>query len=91
VIDLRAARADPDAMRAALARKGAGEAFDRLMDADGRWRELVPQVDELRSRTKLKGKPTDEQRAELQRVKAELKEAEDALAAAERERDAPPS
>jgi len=88
VIDLRAARADPDAMRAALARKGAGEAFDRLMDADSRWRELVPQVDELRSRTKLKGKPTDEQRAELQRVKAELKEAEDALAAAERERDA---
>jgi len=87
VIDLRAARADPDAMRAALARKGAGEAFDRLMDADGRWRELVPQVDELRSRTKLKGKPTDEQRAELQRVKAELKEAEDALAAAESERD----
>ncbi len=88
MIDLRAARADPDAMRAALARKGAGEAFDRLMDADGRWRELVPQVDELRSRTKLKGKPTDEQRAELQRVKAELKEAEDALAAAESERDA---
>jgi len=87
VIDLRAARADPDAMRAALARKGAGEAFDRLMDADSRWRELVPQVDELRSRTKLKGKPTDEQRAELQRVKAELKEAEDALAAAESERD----
>ena len=88
MIDLRAARADPDAMRVALARKGAGEAFDRLMDADGRWRELVPQVDELRSRTKLKGKPTDEQRAELQRVKAELKEAEDALAAAESERDA---
>ena len=88
MIDLRAARADPDAMRAALARMGAGEAFDRLMDADGRWRELVPQVDELRSRTKLKGKPTDEQRAELQRVKAELKEAEDALAAAESERDA---
>ena len=88
MIDLRAARADPDAMRAALARKGAGEAFDRLMDADGRWRELVPQVDELRSRTKLKGKPTDEQRAELQRVKAALTEAEDALAAAERERDA---
>ena len=88
MIDLRAARADPDAMRAALARKGAGEAFDRLMDADGRWRELVPQVDELRSRTKLKGKPTDEQRAELQRVKAQLKEAEDALAAAESERDA---
>jgi seryl-tRNA synthetase len=88
VIDLKAARADPDAVRAAVARKGAGEAFDRLIAADGRWRELVPRVDELRSRTKLKGKPTPEQREELQRVKAELKDAEEALSAAEAERDA---
>jgi seryl-tRNA synthetase len=88
VIDLKAARADPDAVRAAVARKGAGEAFDRLLAADGRWRELVPRVDELRSRTKLKGKPTPEQREELQRVKAELKDAEEALSAAEAERDA---
>jgi seryl-tRNA synthetase len=88
VIDLKAARADPDAMRAALARKGAADAFDRLMEADARWRELVPRVDDLRSRTKLKGKPTPEQLEVLQRVKAELKEAEDALAAAEAERDA---
>jgi seryl-tRNA synthetase len=88
VIDLKAARADPDAMRAALARKGAADAFDRLMEADARWRELVPRVDDLRSRTKLKGKPTPEQREELQRVKVALKEAEDGLAAAEEERDA---
>jgi seryl-tRNA synthetase len=88
VIDLRAARADPDAMRAALARKGAAEAFDRLLAADARWRELVPRVDELRSRTKLKGKPTPEQLEELQCVKGELKDAEEALAAAEDERDA---
>jgi seryl-tRNA synthetase len=88
VIDLRAARADPDAMRTALARKGAADAFDRLLAADTRWRELVPRVDELRSRTKLRGKPTPEQLEELQRVKGELKEAEDALAAAEAERDA---
>jgi seryl-tRNA synthetase len=88
MIDLKAARADPDAMRAALARKGAADAFDRLLAADARWRGLVPRVDELRSRTKLGGKPTPEQREELQRVKAELKEAEDALAAAEAERDA---
>ena len=58
VIDLKAARADPDAVRAALARKGAAEAFDRLLEADERWRALVPRVDELRGRTKLKGKPT---------------------------------
>ncbi|HEX5583486.1 serine--tRNA ligase [Gaiella sp.] len=88
MIDLKAARADPDGMRAALARKGAAEAFDRLLAADARWRELVPRVDELRSRTKLSGKPAPEQREELKGVKAELKQAEDALAAAEAERDA---
>jgi seryl-tRNA synthetase len=88
VIDLKSARADPDGMRAALARKGAAEAFDRLLAVDARWRELVPRVDELRSRTKLSGKPTPAQREELQGVKAELKQAEDALAAAEAERDA---
>ena len=88
MIDLKAARAEPGAMRAKLARKGAADAFDRLLDADARWRELVPRVDELRSRTKLKGKPTPEQLEALQQVKTELKEAEDALAAAEAERDA---
>jgi seryl-tRNA synthetase len=87
MIDLKAARADPDAMRASLARKGAADAFDRLLEADARWRELVPRVDELRSRTKLSGKPTPEQLEELQALKGELKEAEDALAAAEAERD----
>ena len=80
MIDLKAARAEPDAIRAALARKGAADAFDRLLAADARWRELVPRVDELRSRTKLKGKPTPEQLGALQRVKTELKDAEDALA-----------
>ena len=88
MIDLRAARANPDETRAALARKGGGEAFDRLLEADERWRALVPRVDELRSRTKAKGKPTPEQLAVLQDVKAELKRVEDELAAAESERDA---
>jgi seryl-tRNA synthetase len=87
VIDLKAARAEPDAVRAALARKGATQAFDRLLAADERWRALVPRVDELRSRTKLKGKPSPEQLEELQQVKVELKEAEDELSAAEAERD----
>jgi seryl-tRNA synthetase len=47
VIDAKAARNDPDAYRAALARKGAAEAFDAWLAADQRWRELVPKVDEL--------------------------------------------
>ena len=87
MIDLKAARANADATRAALARKGAAEAFDRLLAADERWRALVPRVDELRGRTKLSGKPTPEQREELQAVKAELKGVEEELAAAEAERD----
>ena len=87
MIDLKAARADPDGFRAAVARKGAGGAFDRLLEADARWRELVPKVDDLRSRQKIQGKPTPEQVEELKQVKEELKRLEDELAAAEAERD----
>jgi seryl-tRNA synthetase len=88
MIDLRAARADPEAVRTALARKGdeAARLFDELMTADARWLELVPRVDELRGRTKLKGKPSDAELEQLRQVKVELKELEDALAEAERER-----
>ncbi|MDQ3875075.1 MAG: serine--tRNA ligase [Actinomycetota bacterium] len=87
MIDLRAARSDPEGFRAALARKGAGEAFDELLAADERWRKLVPRVDELRGRQKISGKPTPEQRDELKRVKDELRRLEEELGAAEAERD----
>jgi seryl-tRNA synthetase len=87
VIDLRAARADPDGYRAALARKGAADAFDELLAADARWRELVPQVDELRGRQKLQGKPTPEQIEELKQVKEDLRRLEPELAEAEAARD----
>ncbi len=86
MIDIRAARAEPDSYRAALARKGAADAFDELMEADREWLALVPQADELRAKTKLKGKPTPEQLEELKGVKAELQQVEEALAAAERRR-----
>jgi seryl-tRNA synthetase len=85
VIDVRAARSDPERYRSALARKGAADAFDELLATDERWRSLVPRVDELRSATKLKGKPTPEQIEQLQRTKAELKDTEEQLSAAERE------
>ena len=89
MIDLRAARADPDGFRAAVARKGAAaaEAFDELLAADERWRELVPQVDELRGRQKLKGKPTPEQVEELKQLKEDLRGLEEELAAAAERRD----
>jgi seryl-tRNA synthetase len=87
MIDLREARANPDAFRTALARRGAGEAFDALLAADERWRALVPQVDELRARQKLDGKPTPEQLEELKQVKERLRTLEAELAAAESERE----
>jgi seryl-tRNA synthetase len=87
MIDLKAARNDPETFRAALARKGAGDAFDALLSADERWRALVPRIDELRGRTKVKGKPSPEQLADLQQVKEQLKSAEEELTAAEEQRD----
>jgi seryl-tRNA synthetase len=87
VIDARAARAEPDEYRRRLARKGAAEAFDTWLAADERWRELVPRVDELRSRTKLKGKPSPEQLEELRGIKEELQRAEQELTEAEAARD----
>ena len=87
MIDARAARNDPDEFRRRLARKGAAEAFDAWLAADERWRELVPRVDELRAKTKLKGKPTPEQLEEMRGVKEELQAAEQELAAAEAARD----
>jgi seryl-tRNA synthetase len=86
MIDIRAARNDPNVFRAALARKGAAEAFDELLEADRRWLELVPRIDELRGRTKLKGKPTPDQLEELKSVKAELQRLEAELADAEARR-----
>ncbi len=87
MIDVRAARSDPEGFRAAVARKGAGEAFDELMAADTRWRELETQVTELRAKTKLKGKPTPEQLEELRGVKDELKRLEEEHGEAEQARD----
>jgi len=87
MIDLKAARANPDAVRAAVARKGAGEAFDAALAADARWRELVPVVDDLRARQKVDGRPTPEQIEDLKRIKDELRARESELAEAEALRD----
>ncbi|HEY6606746.1 MAG TPA: hypothetical protein VIZ44_10370, partial [Gaiellaceae bacterium] len=88
MIDLRAARNDPEAYRAALKRRGADTAFDELLAADERWRTLVPQVDELRARQKIDGKPTPEQLEGLKQVKEELRSLEEDLTVAESEREA---
>jgi seryl-tRNA synthetase len=86
MIDIRAARQEPDAIRAALVRKGAAEAFDELLAADRAVLEVQPRVEDLRAKRKLKGKPTPEQLAELEQVKVELQQLEEQLAAAEARR-----
>jgi seryl-tRNA synthetase len=86
VIDIRAARSEPERFRAALARKGAAELFDELIEADTRWRELETSVTELRARTKTKGKPSPEELEQLRGVKDELRRTEEEHAAAERRR-----
>jgi seryl-tRNA synthetase len=87
VIDIREARNEPEEYRRRLARKGAADQFDQLLTADERWRELVPQVDDLRSRQKIKGKPTAEQLEELNSIKAELIQAEASLTRAATDRE----
>jgi seryl-tRNA synthetase len=76
LIDLRAARADPEGYRAALARKGAAEVFDELLEADARWRQLETEASELRAQTKTKGKPSPEQLEQLKELKAKLLQVE---------------
>src|SRR5918996_627779 len=86
MIDLREARENSDAMRAALARKNAAEVFDELLAADAAVREVQPRVEELRAARKVKGKPTPEQLVELEGVKQDLQSLEEQLSAAEARR-----
>ena len=69
MIDLKAARNEPGGYRAALARKGAAAIFDELLAADEARRAVQQQVEDLRARTKLKGKPTPEQLEEMKAIK----------------------
>src|SRR5690348_15755071 len=89
MIDIRAARNDPAGFRAALARKGDADAaaLDELLEADARWRELETRATELRTQTKLKGKPSPEQLEQVARLKEELKLVEQDHADASRRRD----
>jgi len=91
VIDLKAARQEPDRYRAALARRGAAEDFDALLAADARWRELTERAESLRAeqkRSSKAGPPGPDQIAGLQRLAGELAQAQAEQAEADRERQA---
>ena len=85
MIDLRAARSDADAYRAALARRGAAEQFDALLASDAAWRDASTRRDDVRAEQKRLGKPsTPEEIEEARRLKGELQTLDDRLATAER-------
>jgi seryl-tRNA synthetase len=91
VIDLKAARQEPDRYRAALARRGAAKDFDALLAADARWREHTERAQVLRAAQKKSSKggpPGPEELADLRRLAAELEEATEEEAHAAQERDA---
>ena len=89
MIDLKAARQDPDAVRAALARRGAADDFDAVLAADTRWRSLTERAEALRAAQKSssKGKPTPEQIVQLRQLRDELDQAQEELTAAAQQRD----
>jgi seryl-tRNA synthetase len=89
VIDLKAARQDPDATRAALARRGAAEDFDALLAADATWRSLTERAEALRAaqRAASRGKPTPDQIEQLRQLSDELRAAQDELNSAAQLRD----
>jgi seryl-tRNA synthetase len=77
VLDIRLIRRDPDAVRTALARRGAGvaETIDRVLELDEQWRALTTQLEQLRSEQNaaskaLKGAPSPEQRQQLAQLSA---------------------
>jgi seryl-tRNA synthetase len=89
VIDLKAARKDPDYFRAALARRGAADEFDALLAVDASWRELTERAEALRARQKRSSKsaPSEAELAELRQLREELAEAQASLATVETERN----
>ena len=68
MLDIRLIRSDPDAVRAALARRGdvAADAIERVLELDERWRGLTTELEELRAEQNRASKGRA-RRAELRR------------------------
>jgi seryl-tRNA synthetase len=94
VLDLRLIRRDPDAVRAALARRGdvAPDAIDRLLALDERWRALTAELEVLQAEQNklsrsLRGAPTPEQHTEMSELAARGRAQSDEQTAVKRELD----
>jgi len=103
VLDIKLIRQQPEKVRAALARRGAGEesaaaGLDRVIELDERRRALIPQLEELRARrnaaadaiaqAKRAGEDAEAAIAEQRELSVREKELAQGLAAVEAELDA---
>jgi seryl-tRNA synthetase len=95
VLDIRLIRSEPDAVRAALRRRGEAdaEAVDTLLALDERWRALTSELEELRAEQNRaskgrRGAPTPEEREELAARAARGRELSDEETRVRAERDA---
>ena len=89
MIDLKAARQNPDAFRAALARREAAQDFDELLAADASWREYTERAESLRAEQKKasRGKPSPDELAALKDLSARIETALQQQAVAAHRRD----
>src|SRR6201996_2231402 len=94
MLDIRLIRSDPDAVRAALARRGADAAgaIDHLLALDERWRTATTELEQLRSAQNaasksLRGAPSHEQREQLAALAARGRALSDAETQLRAQRD----
>jgi seryl-tRNA synthetase len=97
LLDLKSIREDPGPARAALARRGADETLDEVLNLDARRRELLPEIEAGRARqnkandaiaeAKRGGGDADAPIAEMREVAARIKELEGELREVEAQRD----
>jgi seryl-tRNA synthetase len=90
VLDLRLIRRDPDAVRAALTRRGDEGGLDRVLELDARRREILPRLEGLRAQqneanqaiaaAKKSGADADEAIARMREVAGEAKALNEELA-----------
>jgi seryl-tRNA synthetase len=98
VIDLKQIRRDPDAARAALARRGDDAALDRVLELDARRRELLPELEGLQAtqnraseaiaEAKRAGEDASEAIAQMREVSAKVKALKADVAKVEEELEA---
>jgi seryl-tRNA synthetase len=94
VLDIQLIRRDPDAVRAALRRRGeaAAAAMDRVLELDQRWRAIRAELEELRAEQNRaskgrKGPPTPEEREQLAALSARGRALSDEETAVQAERE----